>query len=145
MVDLGSALVAAVVRQRLMLDEMKAIWDSREECEAIANYYAGLTVDDALPVTTPEPCWKDHRPGHYVDRYDEPGWVGYRPGTEARAAFIAEHWCAACQRNEVKVAAYYRLQKQVGGRASAIAQMARRVAKTVALPATPAAGGREEA
>ena len=125
--DLEAMLIAAVLRQRALLDRLRELKAARERCEAMVEAWrAGRNVrgDNEMG-----PCWKLLPPFGMVDQYDQSVEQPFPRGSAIRAEFVREHWCPSCQRNEPKVAEYYRLLRRKGALASTVARLARRVAE----------------
>jgi len=109
-------LVAAVLRHRRHVDDAAALRASLESCEKhVEEHVAGVGPCDIVP-----PCWK-------AKVQQECGYEGEPLGDvrELRAALVAEHDCPACQRNEVKLRAWYEMRRKTGGMAAAVTRLAR--------------------
>lgn len=138
-----SKLIDAVLRLQRHLDGLAKL---RAECEACERELAGSEWDDLLPENRRptnyegdqlDPCWKLHRDGsgsdvrkallgfEDVDGHIMP--LGGPLTAEARARLVAEHYCPACQRGEVKIRDWYDGRRQTGGKRAAVTRLARRL------------------
>ena len=132
-------LVEAVLRLQLHKDGLAKLLADCEPCErergsvadfAVNGQWAGVWMDNhgnpSKPGETVAPCWKNK-----VDWESDTLEAAHAgPDMPAlRARLVAKEYCPSCQRNEVRIRAWYDGRRSTSGKVAAVTRLARRVAK----------------
>jgi hypothetical protein len=132
----------AAMRVHRSQERIRELRESLEQCEPVKAWRDrndALRPEDGLPVEDigPEPefCAKraplhDTEPHFSFAADGSDYWEAMRYLTPDEVpAFIAEHWCAACQRNSPKVVEIRALKRALGSHRGTLTKACRKAAK----------------